>query len=285
MSNKYRFIINQVAGPRKNKWVSEDIQSWIVNGKHQATCYYTEYAGHAKEIAQAASQDEIVVAVGGDGTINEVIAGLMQHQNLLAIIPSGSGNGLARHLRIPMQTAHALKILEMNQVQPLDVLEINGKLAVNVSGIGFDAAVAEAFAQSAGRGLINYLRLIIKLYRTRREFKYEINGIENNAWMISICNSSQYGNNAIISPPSSTGDGLFELAIIRKPTIGKICPLAWSLIKGTICENIHYSNIQTNSISLKLSETQPLHLDGEFMGETNYVQIKIATQLKVLTGK
>lgn len=284
MSRRFLFIINPKAGTGGKTSIAKTIQHWLETNKINGEVVFTEYAGHAIEIASRSKEETIVVAVGGDGTVNEVCRGLMQSRQTLGIIPCGSGNGLARHLEIPLNMESSLQNLLNGPSLALDVLNVNGHISVNVSGIGFDAAVAESFAEGKGRGLKNYIKIMLKLYHSFPEFQIIKQDKRISAWMISICNSSQYGNDAFISPTSKTDDGTFELAFLRKPRIIDIPYLAYRMMCKKITDSQYYACVSAKRYELELQESQPLHVDGEYIGREQHLVVEILEPIRVIAG-
>ena len=183
---------------------------------------YTQRRGHAISLASEASKNGVdyVVAVGGDGTINEVARGLLNSDTPMGILPRGSGNGLARHLGIPVTLTDAIDNLFHHKVMKIDTLSINDKLSLNVSGIGFDGHVANLFANKKIRGLVGYVRISVKEYFRFPEFEAEVS-VDNKtevrkSFIIAVANSSQYGNNIKIAPLASVRDGMLHLTIMKK---------------------------------------------------------------------
>ena len=209
------------------EWVTKQrlkIGSWILVKKMIAECSieYTQRRGHAISLANEAAKNgfDYVVAVGGDGTINEVARGLLNSETPMGILPRGSGNGLARHLGIPVTLTDAIDNLFHHKVMKIDTLSINDKLSLNVSGIGFDGHVANLFANKKIRGLVGYVRISVKEYFRFQEFEAEVS-LDNKtefekSFIIAVANSSQYGNNIKIAPLASVRDGMLHLTIMKK---------------------------------------------------------------------
>ncbi|MBI3234508.1 MAG: hypothetical protein HYZ42_10795 [Bacteroidetes bacterium] len=255
---KIGFIINKHAGSKKRK--IDILEYWIKRNNIDAELHYTEYTRHATEIAKELSKKELnlIACIGGDGTINEVISGLRDTKKTIGIIPQGSGNGLARHLKIPLDFEKSLNLLLTNKVQLVDVISINDHLSINISGIGFDGQVAHKFSQLEGRGLKNYIKAILQEFRSSKEFAVDI--VEQgkvktfNTWLISICNSSQYGNNAIVSPLSDCSDGIIDFILIKKPKMNQLPVLLSQLVFDRIQISKLITRISTPEIIIKLNQ-------------------------------
>lgn len=229
----------------------------------------TRDPGHATRLASAAAAEgmDIVVACGGDGTVNGVASALAGTQAALSILPLGSGNGLARHLGIPLATETALRNFNHGTMHMLDTISLNGRLAVNVAGLGFDAQVAHAFAHMPGRGFRNYARAVWKEYSRSKEQVFsvetEAGHTQHTAWMLSMCNSSQFGNNYRIAPAASSSDGLMDICLLRKIPLLQLPVQAHRLYWGSIQNSRYYTTFQTSNLTLHLPSPMPAHIDGE----------------------
>lgn len=177
----------------------------------------TESGGHATEIAAAALKSNLwnaIVAAGGDGTINEVARAMLYSDTPLGILPLGSGNGLARHLHIPMNTGAALKRLVEGTPVRMDSARINEVPFFCTCGIGFDAAVSHRFASSSGRGLKNYIRYALEIYNEYQPIPINLDHENQQAFLLTFANAGQFGNNAWIAPHASVNDGLLDLCLV-----------------------------------------------------------------------
>lgn len=218
--NKIFFIINAKSGVSYHAAVEGRIVSECANWSFECELQFTQHRGHATELAQGALQAgyKRVVAVGGDGTVNETARALVGTDAALGILPKGSGNGLARHLGISMQFRKALRQLFESDPIAIDTMTINGALSVNVSGIGFDGHVAALFGQNGKRGLWNYLRIVGKEYLRFEPFTFEMKPTHpaepRRVFMLNFANSSQFGNDARIAPEASVRDGWMDVVAI-----------------------------------------------------------------------
>ena len=205
------FIINPISGKGRRA----KIKAALEGSGHRVVV--TEYAGHAEILAREAAED-IVVAVGGDGTVNEVARGLLGTDKTLGIIPCGSGDGLARCLGISHHLSKALSIIEKGRTQPLDAGFINSRAFFSVCGVGFDADVSRLFAESGHRGLKTYVEQALKLWADYKPDTYTIN-IDGREWtqeavLITVGNSNQWGNEAKVTPHASCCDGHLDITIL-----------------------------------------------------------------------
>ena len=263
------FIVNPVSGIGKQKGVEKLIESRLDKTRFIASIAYTNAPGHATEISHTAAADgvDIVVAVGGDGTVNETAAGLVGTDTALAIVPAGSGNGLARHLKIPMNLKRAIDIINIGKVLKIDTATINDQLFVNVAGVGFDASVAKKFAVAGKRGFSTYLRITTNSYKNYEPKQYTlvIDGkiIKRRALLISFANSSQFGNNTSIDPTASINDGYIDVCIVGKMPYWKALFLAPLLFLKKFDQTRYIEIIRAREVILKRRKGKSIHLDGD----------------------
>jgi diacylglycerol kinase (ATP) len=219
-----------------------------------------------------------VVAVGGDGTINEVARGLVNTLVPMGIIPGGSGNGLARHLGIPIKIKEALDSLFDSRIVAIDTFTINDKLSLNVSGIGFDGHIANLFAGKKVRGLFGYVKLTLKEFFHFQEFNAEISmggtKVDRSAFIIAVANSSQYGNNVKIAPTASVCDGLMHVSIIKKVPPYRI-DFIYSFLRGQLAKSDLCEIISARELKIKTSKATPYHVDGEPSGIADAFDISL----------
>jgi len=280
---KIRFIINPISGTGKQKGIEEHITKHLDNFE----IILTRKSGDAIRISKEAANENIdaVIAVGGDGTVNECLKGLVNTNTALGVIPCGSGNGFAYHIGMDRTIEKAVKQLKNTQIKQIDTCTANGVPFVNVAGIGFDAHISNLFTTLKIRGLINYLKIILKeLNYKPQDYTIKYNDIERKvtAYMISCFNASQYGNDAIIAPMADIQDGLIDFVIVKDFPKWKI-PLC--LLK-VITKKVHLSKyveiIQCNKMTIT-GEDSLLHLDGEPFSTSNPIEVAILPKsLKIL---
>lgn len=277
---KLLFIINKYSGTSYQPAIEAAIRTACAENQVEGHTEFTQHAGHASVLAAAAVADgyETVVAVGGDGTVNEVASSLVHTSTTMGIIPKGSGNGLARHLAIPMDVYAALKCLFKAKAIPMDTFHINGKLSLNVSGIGFDGRVANLFGSNKKRGLRGYAALILNEFRRFAEFEAHIRTEQREfvrkAFVIAMANSSQYGNNAKIAPAASICDGLIDVSILKKIAPYRL-DLLYQFFSGTIDQSGCCEVIPARQVTIQLSSPMFFHVDGEPGGEANRFEIEM----------
>jgi YegS/Rv2252/BmrU family lipid kinase len=241
----------------------------------------TEYAGHATQIAASAAQDkvDVVVAIGGDGTINEIARSLVHTETALGIIPCGSGNGLARHLRIPMEPKAAIDVINQGNRLCIDYGKINNIPFFCTCGVGFDAFVSLKFADSGKRGLLTYLENTLHESLTYQPETYEIENEEGTvkykAWMIACGNASQYGNNAYIAPHASLTDGLMDVTIMEPFTVLDVPSLSFQLFNKTIDQNSRVKTMRAKKIKIHRTQDGVMHFDGDPLMAGKELEVEI----------
>ena len=269
------FIINPISGGKDKLKIPALIDAYLDRTKFRANFRITEYIGHASELAAeaAAKEFDVIVAVGGDGTVNEIAAKVLQHKKILGVIPFGSGNGLARFLNIPMNAVEALKVINNFDIKVIDTARFNDKFFCNMAGIGFDAHISAVFAGKKSRGLAGYLKVGIREIINYKPEKYWLNvdGVEyiREASVISIANSSQYGNNAHISPSASVTDGLLDVCIIKRLSLHRLPILAYQMFNAKTDHSDMVEIIRGSNIRIVRNHEGSIHIDGEpyFMGK------------------
>ena len=222
---KLIFIVNPISGTQSKELILNLLDEKIDKEKYTWDVVYTKRAGHAIEIAAQAAEmkTDVVVAIGGDGTINEIGRSLVHTETALGIIPCGSGNGLARHLHIPMEPKKALEIINDGICDIIDYGKINGTDFFCTCGVGFDAFVSLKFANAGKRGLLTYLEKTLQESLTYQPETYELETEDGTykykAFLIACGNASQYGNNAYIAPQATLTDGLLDVTILEPFTV------------------------------------------------------------------
>ena len=286
------FIINPISGGKKKSDLPTLIDQFLDKEKYAPIYAFTEYVGHASELAEEAEKKnyDMIVAVGGDGTINEVASKLVHSNKTLAIIPFGSGNGLARFLNIPLSAKKAIALINTGETQIIDTAELNGRKFFNMAGMGFDAHLSSVFAGNKKRGLKSYVELGFKEITTYKAQPYhiEIDGkdYDNAAFAISIANSSQYGNNVYISPKSSLTDGYLDVCIIHPISLVKLPILAFQMITAKTHQSSLVKIIRGKHIKIKRNAADAVHLDGEPLKLGEELEIKIVpASLKIISNR
>ena len=299
------FIINPVSGSKETQNAKRklpklimqtlDAEQWLPN------IAFTEYAGHAVELAYQYSRMgfDAVVAVGGDGTVNEVARGIVKGEKLkvkgerataMGIIPMGSGNGFARHLNIPIRPQKALEMLNHSEPISVDYGLANNRLFVSTCGTGFDALVADNFAGSNKRGFMTYLQNVLKEAFAYQPQTYHIVGdgldVTHKAFLITFANANQWGYEALIAPKASVQDGKMDIMLMSSHAILGSASLALRLFAGSIDDSHFMDTIRAKEVTLEREEAAPFHIDGDPVEMEKDIHIQIIPDgLKVLVEK
>ncbi|WP_426581510.1 diacylglycerol/lipid kinase family protein [Mucilaginibacter sp. R-33] len=290
MKRKALFIINPISGGKKKDGVPELIKDTIDAGVMEPVIAFSDGVAHARVIAsEAIGKFDIVVAVGGDGTVNEVASAIVDTDTSLGIVPFGSGNGLSRFLGIPMDTRDAIKNLASGRTEIIDSARINGQPFFNMAGMGFDAHISEIFSHGKKRGFISYIKSSIKevVGYQPQNYHLDIDGkkYDYKAFMLSIANSSQYGNNVHISPKASLQDGLLDVCVIKPFPLWRFPEMSMRMLIKATESSKYVEIIRGKQILIKREHTGPIHLDGEPQVAGTGIDITILPKsLKVIVG-
>ncbi|MBK6641776.1 MAG: YegS/Rv2252/BmrU family lipid kinase [Bacteroidetes bacterium] len=277
---KILFVINPASGTTNAKPGAEKLKVFFQEHAHVEVAVTLKSGDATAYSTQAIAEGfETVVAVGGDGTVNEIASALNGTNIKMGILPFGSGNGLARHHHIPFNLQQALQIIRQGKYIMHDAVSINDKLSFNVSGIGFDAHVAHLFGKDGRRGFSGYVNLVMKEFNNYKESEIEIShehGKSNHfMFLTALANASQFGNNAIIAPNALTHDGKVDLALVKKMNSLQLPLFFARAFFGKITGSSHYTAMQFNRFTIRSEKALPLHLDGEPAGYSDTFQVKV----------
>lgn len=263
------FIVNPVSGTTRKRKVEVKIRKEMQGSGQNFEILYTQYAGHATLLAREAVQKgySAVVAVGGDGSVNEVAKSLIGSNTALGIIPVGSGNGFARHLKIPLKIKRAIRVIRNFHIASVDTGYINGNMFISIAGVGFDAHVADKFASGNLRGFWGYFVIVVREFFNYQPCRYllEIDGklYKRKAFSVVFANSDQFGYNTSIAPGAKVDDGLLNVCIIGKPSFLKIPVMAGSLLSRQIDKFPEVEQIYGKRILVHRKHNFPVNVDGE----------------------
>lgn len=288
-----RFIINPISGKKKNQDISGQILDSIDANRFDVDIKLTESAGHARQLSKEAveANTDVIVAVGGDGTINEIASEMISSDTILGIIPRGSGNGLARHLGIPTTLPKALQLINECHSTKIDTATVNDIPFVSIAGMGFDALVAKEFANSQQRGFITYFNIITQQFLKYKPKKYKLlfedhPPLSTKALFISFANSNQFGYNTTIAPNAKLNDGKLDVCIVKKPELIEIPLIANLLLLNRIDRSEYVQIIQTTGLIVKRKKNRVVNIDGEPMKAGKILKVKInPTSLNVIIPK
>lgn len=283
------FIVNPKSGVQGKRNIPKQIEKGIDKRKFDFSIVETKYIAHACEITRDAvgMGIDIVVAVGGDGTVNEVARSLVGTATALGILPCGSGNGMARHLGIPLEVNGAIDFINNSQTVSVDYGKINGQPFFCTCGVGFDALVSNSFANGKHRGPLGYMHNMLVDWLQYKPEIFEIEtetGTEKyHAFLIACGNASQYGNNAYIAPRASMCDGLLSVTILEPFSSFDIPVLLGDVFGNKINNNCHVKTLESRWIRIKRHSSGVVHFDGEpaEMGSELLVEI-VPSGLRVL---
>lgn len=283
-------IINPKSGTSGKENLPRKISEFLDPRKFMVHIFFTAYAGHGNEIAQMAVENKVdyVVAVGGDGTVNEVGRALVHSNTTLGIIPLGSGNGLGRDLNIPTNIQGALEIIAQENVKTIDYGKANDRVFFCTCGVGFDAEVAGKVSGKKHRGSLMYLKNMLEMFFTQKPKTYEITcpegTIKDQAFVVTCANASQYGYDAHIAPHADIQDGKMNIAILKPLTLLDVPKTSIQLFTKKIDENKKMEELMTSKALIKREDEGVMHIDGDpiHMGKEICVEI-IPQGLNVLT--
>ena len=262
-------IINPIAGTRSKRGVREIVSESLGRLGIEVSVLETAGAGDAALFAEQAAADgvEMVISAGGDGTVNEIAGALSHTSTSLGILPLGSGNGLARSLGIPMDVEEAMKIITAGHKMTCDRGIVNNLPFYCTFGVGFDAAVSEKFASMNRRGRITYIRSALREFLSYQSQPYAIsvNGtvITEKAFLIAVCNASQYGNNAYIAPHAKLTDGLLDITVVHSGSPLSTLTVGVDLLTGYLDRNTHIDTFRVSAATITRLSCGPAHVDGD----------------------
>ena len=270
MKKKTLVIVNPISGVGRQKKIEKILQNNLNQDLFDYTVRYTEYIHHGTEIARDAVDHgyDCVVAVGGDGSVNDVVQGIKDSDTRLGIIPCGSGNGLARSLKLPLQPWLATRVLNQQFEQTIDSIVVNNRwVVVNAAGCGFDAFIARLMHAAKTRGFSAYTNLVLREYTRYKNSNYHlvIDGQEyyRNAWFIAIANSRQYGYNLAVAPKAELDDGLLDISSLDKVPIDHLpitAPLAFT---NHLDLSQHVEMFKAKDVLIEGNADRWVNLDGE----------------------
>ena len=291
MKQRIQFIINPISGVHKKTDIPGLIEQYLDRDQFDYGISYTEYRKHAEEIALKCSNDgvDIVCAVGGDGSVHEVGTALIGKKTHMAIIPVGSGNGLARHLNIPLNVKDAILCINEGKYIHMDTVKVNDRSIIGIGGYGFDAIVAEEFDKGKKRGLMGYIMTVVREF-----FKYnplnvsiDIDGKVKTLPVVlcTVANSSQFGNGFTVSPDSDVTDGELELYLLKPFRFWSAPRIAYNFFRKKTQKKKFAEIIRFKNARIRLSKNIA-HYDGEPIEVSDDLMISVVPKsLHILVGK
>lgn len=281
---KYLTIINPHSGTSRKTNIPELAYNILSESDSELYFVYTNDQGHVAQIIDdvVGQGFDVVIGVGGDGTINEVADAVRPTSMTMGVIPMGSGNGLARSLDIPMDPEEALEVIRRGYVKRIDCCEANGVPFFVTFGVGFDAQVTASYDQKSFRGPLSYVFSTVDQFIKHKSslYRLHLNGevIEQKAFLVTCANADQYGNNAIIAPEAELDDGLFDVVVIRNMSLLKAPRVAINLFTKNINESASIDIYRTNHLIIEREEEGYAQVDGELLELGRRIEITIQKQ-------
>ena len=277
---KILFVVNPISGVKKKLPIEQLVDTYLDKSLFDSELYFTTCRGDAIIRSKKAVEDgfDIVAAVGGDGTINEVAQGLLGSNVALAVIPRGSGNGFANYFKIPHNPVGALNVINKKRLRRIDVGKLNEKLFLSVAGLGFDARVSTAFDAFSKRGLMSYIYISLREYFNFKPkvYRLEADGAQINttAFLLTAANSTQYGNNALVAPNALIDDGLLDLVILKPTNALNALLISIRMFNGTLHKS-KFCKI------VRIKEAKVFHEDFEAQIDGEPIRVEKETTIKV----
>jgi YegS/Rv2252/BmrU family lipid kinase len=290
VKQKIHFIINPISGGLSKIHIPDLIFKILDKNIYDIQIFYTQGQESNHHLAAASAMEaDVIVAVGGDGTVNNVAQYVANTNKIFGIVPMGSGNGLARELNIPTNPEKALQLINQQKTIAIDTCKANNQFFINIAGVGFDAHIANLFAKSKTRGFKTYVKITLQEFANYKNRQYRIyyNGQQEeiNVFMVCICNGTQFGNNVYAAPKAIYNDGLFDVVIFNTFKIWHVPQIAYKLFKGNVCDLPFVKTFKTSQISIIRNEKEVANIDGEAMQLDKDIHFKIFKQsLKVFIG-
>jgi diacylglycerol kinase (ATP) len=287
---KILFLINPVAGRKKHRDYRKTIDHHIDKALFEYEVIESLQKGHATQfIRKHVKKFDIVVAVGGDGTVNEVVNGCYGTDVAVGIIPAGSGNGLAYSLGIPFKICNSLALINNYQknLQKIDIIQVNDQIVVNQVGFGFDAHIASLFAKTQKRGLVKYAYLSLKEYfqYKNQPLAFRANGKDyhTHTFVTNFSNNSQLGNKAHIAPLADLKDGYIEVSFLKHFPKVLLPVILIRLFSKTLHRSRYYTSFKAKTACIPYQDNVILNMDGEHMEVDKDLDLKIVESgLKVI---
>ncbi len=291
---KVSIVANPFSGTSRKEKL-KDLLMKANNDYYDLEINFTEGIGHARELVdQAISKGaDIIVAAGGDGTVNEVAGQLMlsdkKDQLLFGILPGGSGNGFAMHLGLGRDTVKAYDFIKNGSYQYVDTCKVNNNFFINVSGIGFDARIAYLTKKSSSRGFKRYFISTMKELPNFKSVEAKITtdqGVINGKFgAIIIANATMYGYNFTIAPTASLDDGLFDIVLLKEAPISQYLLNSYRFLNKTIHKSPFAQTLKTSFVTIECKNHDYFHVDGEgFLLDQPLNYSLTPKSLKVING-
>jgi YegS/Rv2252/BmrU family lipid kinase len=278
---KILFITNPISGGHNKAKMIKSVPKLLDNNKFDISFAHTKHSGHATKIAKKAVENnvDIVVAVGGDGTINEVASQLVNTNTTLAIVPCGSGNGLARDLGIPLHYEKAIRQINTLKTKKIDVGTCNNQYFFSLTGAGFDAKVAYDFNKGKQRKFLGYVWSVLKDFFNVKNQHYEIEldneKIADTFFFVTVANCSQWGYNVKVAPSAKLDDGVFTVNLCKKPSFFSLIPFCIKILSGKIETSKNVLLKTSKRVSIHSAGKFFYHIDGDVKGISRQMEVNL----------
>lgn len=279
---KLLFVLNPISGGKSKSKIPDLIEGHLDHNQFTYTIYWWEQVDALPQQINDFIHDGgyAVIAVGGDGTVNSIATAILDKDILLGVVPMGSGNGLARELKIALKPKDAIEALSSAKPHSIDVGLLNEQVFVNVAGCGFDATVAHRFSTITSRGLVSYIKAVLKEFNTAENNVFKVptedRVVEVSGFMMSIANGTQWGNNFYVSPDAAYDDGMLDLVFLKKPKWYQIPSLVWSLMSKK--PHRLMEKMKVSAAEIIISKPEFTHLDGEPWQKVTSLKVEIKNQ-------
>lgn len=265
---KALIVINPISGGKNKKPVIDLIQQKLSKDISYELIYWEKPEQKGDIIKRLQTENfDLAIAVGGDGTINQVASAVVNSNKKLGIIPMGSGNGLARHLNIPLKPIEAIEVINKGKHQQMDACAVNGTYFFCTSGVGFDAQIGQLFSETKARGFFTYVKLTLgELMKYQpQDYTIKINGeiINHKAFLITVANASQYGNNAYIAPQAKVEDGLLDVCVMKPFNLARAASMGVKMFNKTLNNSPGMEVYKASEVTIERANNGAIHFDGE----------------------
>lgn len=263
------FIVNPFSGVGQKRTFHQTVKRQLNAALFQYDICYTEAPGHARQLAAQGVKDgyDIIVPVGGDGSVNEVAGALIDTDTILGVVPAGSGNGFAMHLGFGRNISRAIAYLNTAQVRTIDSCLLNDRPFVNVAGTGFDAWVAYKTRHSRFRGLMGYMRMAMQetIAYQAKSYTIVLDGktLKRDCLTVEVANARMFGYNMQIAPLADLDDGLLDVVIIKKVPKWRYFPSMWRFPAGSVHKSRLVEYYRAKKVEIFTEGKYPVHIDGE----------------------
>jgi diacylglycerol kinase family enzyme len=284
---KITVIYNPVAGGKKRPSPKAVFEKYLC--RHELSFFISESASHLKLLSQQVSESDvdIVMVAGGDGTVNMVGRALAGTNKCMYIVPLGSGNGLARHFKYPIQLDRNLQCFSPDhKVLTIKTGKVAGEVFLNISGLGFDALVSKQFSIGSDRGLWGYVKAVVRKLNYRPS-TYTLYSESKEVWkgkafLINVANASQWGNDFVVAPFADPLSSCFDVVVLKPFSVFSIPIIVYKLLRGEIHQSSYFQSYKMESGYIELEQKEYYHIDGEPGIPMDTIEFKAGKDLRLL---